>query len=607
MPMKRIAVCFLCLVLLCGCVSADFDSSTITTGKDPTLIATQPTTQTKTNLPTQLPTQSLPAALDPKFVNMPEMYSDFAEVYLAEHFVIFAYIMLGMNDACIQLATYDLSTDTLLGQLDLGEGNFTILPMEDRFCVVDLNCASYRLYDSGCNLQEEALIPTVQAPLGFADLSGNTLLVSELMSGRLMLCDLAAGTTVISTLEPDTYTLVDRFDQGFLLQSYHLGLVQLGLDGNYTVLYSLAYAEVAGSTYAAGIQGDYITMLPLQGGDAVMIPSGIYAEIFIDADGSCLLSRSQHDDKPDVLQYYDTASMMVSQVQVPGSVVDAVLFEHYALVIFRQAYGARLEYTVVDFSECDPKPVHSLAYDAGILSGREPLPAPTGSDEMLALIEYYESEYGLRIIYEPDIFDVRPFGYTLIPCSEAQAFERALLLESLLKFMPNGLLKEIGEKWPVVIYLCEDIYPTAGGMHTILNGYNVIFLSVTGNDDYFLNVAAHEMCHALDIGMEQEVLTLWRQVMPENVQAAYGNLSLTVEFTPDDKGRTPVWFVDVYSRFTEREDRAVLFSRLFDAWLYDDDSILRYEGLRLKAGCWADMLRATYKSCQDYVFPWETN
>ncbi len=115
------------------------------------------------------------------------------------------------------------------------------------------------------------------------------------------------------------------------------------------------------------------------------------------------------------------------------------------------------------------------------------------------------------------------------------------------------------------------------------------------------------MGHALDIGMDQEVLATWRQQMPPEALAAYEDRSLTVEFTPDDKGHTPVWFVDVYSRFSEREDRAVLFSRLFDVWLYEDDSILQYEGLRIKANCWSKILRTTYKSCKNYTFPCEVN
>ena len=151
---------------------------------------------------------------------------------------------------------------------------------------------------------------------------------------------------------------------------------------------------------------------------------------------------------------------------------------------------------------------------------------------MVALIQRYETEYGVRILYEPDIFDVSLYGIEMIPCSEDEAYNRAVLLEHVFRFLPEGLLKEMGETWPVVIYLCENVNPSAGGMQTILNGYNVMFLSVTGHDDYFLNVAAHEMGHALDIGMDQQTLQGWFDLMPPEVLEAYENRNLTVEYTP---------------------------------------------------------------------------
>lgn len=144
-------------------------------------------------------------------------------------------------------------------------------------------------------------------------------------------------------------------------------------------------------------------------------------------------------------------------------------------------------------------------------------------------------------------------------------------------------------------------------MHTVLNGYNLIFLSVTGYDDYFLSVAAHELGHALEMGMNEDILTGWRKLMPQEAVDAYHMPELTVEFTPDDKGRTPVWFLDAYSRSSEREDRAVLFAALFDAWVNEDDSIFQFEGIRIKANYWAQMLRCTYDSCADVTFPWESN
>lgn len=569
--------------------------------------ATRPTEPQPTTQPT-VPETTVPVvpALDPAFSNMPQVSCDFAEVYMTEHMAIFAFITPGMNDSLTTVVTYDLYTDTLLGQVDLGEGYIAIVPLEgDKFCVVDLNHASYKVFDSGCNLEEEISMAGVQAPLGMAGISGNILLCSELMNGQVSLYDMTGGTVIHTELEPDVYEYVGTYADHFLLYSYKLGLVGVSRDGSYEILYSQGYAHVVGDTYIAGVQGDYITLLPLQGGDAVMVPSGVYGEMFIAADGDGLLSRYQHYDKPDVVQYYDTASMTVRQAGVNGMVVNAALQGDHAVVITREDYGSVLKYELVDFGQYEAQSIHSLAYDAGILNGRVPLPEPTGSDKMLSLIEYYQSEYGVRIVYEPDVFDLEYVGYTLYPCTEEEAYEKALLLEKLFQFLPKGIFKEMAESYPLVICLCENVQPSAGGLHTIMDGYSVLFLSVTGNDFYFMNVAAHEMGHALDAIMDYEITSGWQALMPKDVLEASQDRSLTVEYTPDDKGRTPVWFVDVYSRFNDREDRAVLFSYLFDAWVAEDYSILQYEGLRIKANYWAEMLRATYQCCEGYVFPWE--
>ena len=618
--MKRslfiVVVCIILCLSLPGCIEATPSSPASanqqTTGEpmptDPTSgDQTKPTAKPTDPEPT-VPMPSEPAipVLAPTFTNMPQVVCDYAEVFMAEHIAIFTFITPGMNDAVTTVVTYDLLTDTLLGQLDLGEGNLSVFPLkEDRFAVLDLNHTIYRIYDSSCNLLQESVLSGVQSPFGFAGHKDNVLILSQLIDGRVFVYDLNTDSAILTDLEPTAYQYIGSAGDSFLVSSLSMELLRIDMDGTCEELYDQGNAHVVSDNYFAGVQGDYITLLPLQGSDAVMVPSAIYGEMFLDSHGTGLLSRSQHYDKDDVVQYYDTASMTVRQAPVNGMVVNAGLWEDQAVVITREDFGVQLKFEYVDFSKYDAQSIHSLAYDAGILNGRVPLPEPTGSDEMLALIQYYQNEYGVRILYEPDIFDLDYVGYTLYPCTEQEAYQKALLLEKLFQFLPKGLFHEMAERLPVVIYLCENIQPAAGGMHTVMDGYSVLFLSVTGNDEYFMNVAGHEMGHALDLTMEQEVLSGWQALMPADVVEAAQDLSLTVEYTPDDKGRTPVWFVDVYSRFTEREDRAVLFSYLFDAWISEDYSILQYEGLRIKANYWAEMLRLTYESCKDVVFPWE--
>ena len=45
-----------------------------------------------------------------------------------------------------------------------------------------------------------------------------------------------------------------------------------------------------------------------------------------------------------------------------------------------------------------------------------------------------------------------------------------------------------------------------------------------------------------------------------------------MEYTADDKGKTPVWFTDVYGRTNAMEDRATVFEEMYTAYVSGDTS-----------------------------------
>lgn len=607
---KQMLVLLFTMLFLCGCSQGSGASLPEATASAPSSSVgiTVPTTTPDPTVPTTIPDATEPPVpvLAPAFEAMPQMCTDTADVYLSGHVAIFAFITSGMDAANTSLVTYDLLSDAVLGQLELGEDVVSLFPLQEgSFAVFSHTGGCFWVYDSTCTLLNEQMLSGIEGEVGIAGLQENTLLVSEPITGSILLYNLNSDTCTRTSLKPSVYSYVGAYSQGFLLESYDDGLIQVGTDGSWEVLYKKGSAKVLGGTYAAGVKGDYITLLPLQGGDPVMAPCQTQSEIFCDGDGVGLLSRSQNWDTSDTLYYYATDSTTVTTVPVSGQVVAAALCGDWAVAVTRSDYGAPMAFVFVDFSQYDSELIGKTAYDSGILGGAEPLPEPAGSPETVALIQRIYDTYGIRLMYEPYIFDLEPLGFAITPTNESVFREKALLLEEFFRFLPDGLLREMGESYPVVIYLCQNVHPSAGGVNTILDGYNVSFLSVTGNDDYFLNVAAHEIAHALERGTKAEVIAQWRELMPEEIQKAYGQLSLTVEYTPDDKGRTPVWFLDAYSRTSETEDRAVLFAALFDAWRTGDYTRLQYKGLQAKAQCWADMLRQSYESCRNTIFPWE--
>ncbi len=544
--------------------------------------------------------------LNCKFTEMPEKRTDFAEVFISDDIAIFSFIVAGMDTSSTELVTYDLLSDKLLGNLDLGEDDINVFPTENgEFAVFSKSEKRFCIYNSCCEIISSNTIKTVNEEIGFVGYNGEDLLLTLPLSGKVAIYDISANTLTDTKLPSDSYQYIGTYGGNFLIESYEKGIVSISKEGQTTELLNGSSAQVAGSAYAAGVKGDYVTLFPLSGGDPVMALQKGNGEVFCASDGVYLLSHSQSSDLKDDIYLYSTDTMTVSEACANGQVVDAAIYRKGAVTVTRENFGEILEYSYFDFSSSDFVSINSQAYDNSILNGIEPLPIPQGSTETIQLINRIQNDYGIRIVYEEGIFDLERLGFTITFTSEDKATEKALLLEKLFQFLPNGLLKEMNDKRPVVIYLCEGLMPSAGGINTVLDGYNVSFLSVTGNDDYFLSVASHEMAHAIEQGISSEILSGWREMMPKEAQNAYSDLSLTVEYTPDDKGKTPVWFIDAYGRSSEIEDRAVIFAAMFDSYLSRDYSIFSYEGISQKADYWCKMLDESYDSCKNSEFNWK--
>lgn len=544
--------------------------------------------------------------LAPDFSEMPETNADFCDIVIADNVALFAASVSGMDSSSTELISYDLAEDKLLSTLDLGDDVISVFSYGENFAVLSHVSKTLTFYGKDLTVLSQSTVNGLQGEIGIACLNGEKLLASSIENGEIYIFDVESQSTIKSNAQSAPYQIVGNTENGFVLDGYDKGLINVSFDGNTSVLYKKGSAAVANDKYLAGVKGDYITLLPIESGNdtVIALQTGV-AERFCSAAGNNLLSHSQTDDCRDELYFYSTQNMTVSKFQTEKKVISAALLDNYAVAAVTENFGEKLEFIFVDFSETATEKIGSSAYDEDVLNGREPLPQPNGSEEALALINRYQQDYGVRVMWSEGFFDLESLGYTLTPTTEEKAMEKAILLEELLKFLPKGLLEEISKTTPVVIYLCEDVYPTAGGMNTVYGGYNILFLSVNGNDDYFLGVAAHEMGHALERNMAMEMVDGWRNLMPEEVREAYDNLYLTVEYTPDGKGNTPVWFIDAYGRTNEMEDRAIVFAYIFEAYYSGENSVFAYEGIMTKAKYWETMLEETYDCCKDITFAWE--
>ncbi|MBR3778968.1 MAG: hypothetical protein IKL13_04535 [Clostridia bacterium] len=580
-------LCLLLTLAACGKPQGGIDRDT-----------TRSTTSPQKPADTQEP---LTPALAPTFAAMPQMAQEFAQVYrLGDTVALFAFITPGMDASRFELVCYDMAADAVLGTLNLGEKSMSLFPLDgNSFAVLDYNSKAYTVYDTACAVQSSVTL-AFDSLIGSADKNGDRLLLSNVFGGEYYIYDLKTqGKTPVDTaVDMVNYTCVGNHKDAFLLHSYTDGLIAVTADGKKQIVSTSATGvQVAGTTYAAGVVGDYAVFHSLLGGDAVMAPVRGEAEMFCSADGNGILSHSQSEQG--ALYYYDLNRRTVTDHAVNGMVVDAALSATSAVAVVRTAFGQPLTFTYVELASLAAKSMDAAAYDQAVIDDLRPLPTVEGTAATI------KETYGVTVIGEHDFFDVSPYGYAITAATAAQIASRTELLKDFLAFFPQGLFQEMSQKAPVVIVLCGDVGGTAGGMNTLIDGYNVTFLSVTGTDDYFCGVAAHELGHAMERGVSLADLDGWMAMQPAAVQAAYGNLNLTVEYTADDKGKTPVWFTDVYGRTNAMEDRATVFEEMYTAYVSGDTSTLNYDGLKQKVAYWSRMLRNNYACCKDAAFAWD--
>ena len=585
MRKKRIAMlivlCLLCSFTACSGDPPTTDSSGITTNSTST-------------------TAPAPLVHSTTFDAMPQKTQNLAYVYcLSDTVVLFSFVTPGMDASCTELVSYDLSGDQLLGELDLGEGWVEIFPQEDGFALFDHNCNSYTVYDSACQ-QISTVALRFDGTVGMAAQNGDRLIISDMRTGRYYIYDLSDHTVtpVDETVGGADFTWAGNQKDAFLLHSYADGVLAVAADGKCEPLNTVvASAQAIGGAYAAGVLGDYAVFYSLVGGDSVMSPVRGDAESFCDAMGNGYLSRS--NGNTNALHYYDLNRRTVTDVPMDGVVIDAALLGSVAVAVLRPAESETLTYAFVDLSALAAESMDAAAYDKTVIEELRPLPVIDG------VAAEIKETYGVTVIGDVDFFDLSVFGYTAVPGTEDQIVDRLDNIKNVLDFFPTGIFMEIGQKTPVVIVLCKELGNAAGGINTILDGYAVSYVSVTGNDAFFENVTAHELAHAVERQMAQDLLDGWVLMQPAEAQAAYGNLYLTVEYTADDKGRTPVWFIDTYGRTSSVEDRATVFAAMYDAYAENDNSALNYDGLKQKVAYWSHMLRETYACCADAAFVWD--
>lgn len=538
------------------------------------------------------------------FENMPEMSYDSVTTYVLEDVALFEFINPGLDSFSAEIVSYSLSQDKVLGQVNLGEGIFQISLLDEGFAVADVTKNTVTYYDNSCSKTDSVTV-FQNNMLHFAKLSADgKYVLAQNYESELLIFN--RKTQKVSTLNKGkTFEKAEYYKGKFYLLGAGAGVVEPE-NNHYYSISDVVRTYGAVGDYALGINGSYLACLSTKGDEHKMINIGEKPGYLIDTGDYGCVSVDNGDGKT-VVMFYDINNSRVTEYSQEGNIISVKqISENLAIIVTKNTENV-LKYKLLDLSDLKKSALKAEKLNQDALNGVEELPDYSGESKTVQLTKQLENDYGVRVMYGEDIFNMSDLGFEIMGTDEDSAYNYMLKLGDYFDYYPKGLLKEAGLGRPLVLYLCDKIRNNVEGLSIYIGGYNVIYMQVGGKDEYFFSSLSHEMGHALENGIDAELIAGWTELMPAEVVKAYGDGidGISVEYTPDDKGRTPVWFRDVYGRSNEKEDRATVFQEMYDAYIRNDIGMLSYEGLKKKADYWVYMLTETYDSCKnETIFNW---
>ena len=591
---KKIMVTALCLLLItalvCGCAKDGGNTDNISSTDN---VSSTDKVTSKTEI-----------SYSTSFDNMPEMSYESVTTYVSGDTALFEFINPGLDSFSAEIVTYSLSQDKVLGQVNLGEGIFQISLLDKGFAVADVAKNVVTYYDNSCSVTDSATV-FKNNMLKFAKLSADgKYILAQNYSSELLI--LNSKTQKVSTLNKGkTFEKVEYYKGKFYLLGAGVSVLEPENNHYYSVLDVVSTYGAVGD-YAVGINGSYLACLSTKGDKHKMINIGERPGYLIDISDYGCVSVDSGDGKT-VVMFYDINNSRGAKYTQKGNIISVKqISENFAITVTKNTENV-LEYKLLDLSDLKKSAIKSEELDQDALNGVKELPDYSGESKTVQLTKQLENDYGIRVMFGEDIFTMSDLGFEIMGTDEETAYDYMLKLGDYFDNYPKGLLKEAGLGRPLVLYLCDKIRNNVEGLSIYIGGYNVIYMQVGGKDEYFFSNLTHEVGHALANGIDDKLTSGWVKLMPQEVIKAYGDgiEGISVEYTADDKGKTPVWFTDVYGRSNEKEDRAMVFQKMYDRYVEGDNKLFEYDGLKKKADYWVYMLSETYDSCKnETIFNW---
>ena len=192
---------------------------------------------------------------------------------------------------------------------------------------------------------------------------------------------------------------------------------------------------------------------------------------------------------------------------------------------------------------------------------------PTQAEINNTLRLQLEDKYDFSLYYGDELGNYalgsyRPSHLT----DETQIYRKIRLLENAMAKYPNGFFNEmINNGSTLVIYIVNSIGDNIVGLTgTYSDGLAVILLGTDFGEDYYVTATHHEFMHYFDAYMKRRSgNTIDLSMSALNPSGfVYGDQSYNYVYMPMYGNASTAYFVSVYGKTSNLEDRATIFGEL---------------------------------------------
>ena len=319
-----------------------------------------------------------------------------------EKYALIDYAIPGMDSSINSVAVYSFEEKKVVGTKEFGETNNKYTICEDGFYVLDECKGTLDKYDFSCEQISSKKFTDEYAFSAYYSLELNKILYGD-MNGKVNLYDVENETTVQVDMENQMQYSVGTVEGRIIVPFFDGSVMAVDKDGKALKISSEFNPSIANECTAAGLRGDYIVFLPLNGGPLNMALTNSPSEIINSASGKYIISMTQ--DEKDSVFMYNTIDMTCTTFEVGKKVLGTAVVKSGVVIVAVCDESGNITCELLFEAEGETKDIASDCYNQDKLDGVLDLPEVSGSDDMVKAINKMLDEYNIRLLYNSDTFN----------------------------------------------------------------------------------------------------------------------------------------------------------------------------------------------------------